>query len=158
MEKSLKGETLTALMVADYLLYKAKKEGAQITNKKLQKLLYYVQAWSAALQEKRIFEDRIEAWVHGPAIKAVYLEYQKFGAQPINKAVSEADIQDIPKEVASHIDQVWSVYGKYDGNYLEQLTHSESPWQDARKGLEPHISSETEITFESMRDFYRTKL
>lgn len=145
-------------MVADYLLLKAQQEDKAITNKKLQKLLYYTQAWSAAIKNQKIFEDRIEAWIHGPAIKSVYLEYQKFGSSPIKKEIDENRLESIPVETRKFIDEVWNVYAKYDAGYLEYLTHSESPWQIARGTLEPHISSSAEITFESMRDFYREKL
>lgn len=154
----MKNKELPVLLVADYLLHKAKKEEKAITNKKLQKLLYYTQAWSAALRNEKVFEERIEAWIHGPAVKSVYLEYQKFGAKEIIKDVDPERLKEIPEEVAALIDQVWAIYGKYDGDYLEYLTHSEKPWQDARGILAPHVSSENEITFESMRDFYKKKL
>jgi uncharacterized phage-associated protein len=143
-----------ALMVADYLLYKAKKEGVEVSNKKLQKLLYYTQAWSVAIRNKTVFEDKIEAWVHGPAIKQVYLAYQQFGAKPIEKEVSEEVMKQIPDEAARLIDQVWNVYSKYDPEYLEFLTHSEKPWQVARQNLEPHVSSQNEITIGSMKEYY----
>ena len=143
-----------ALLIADYILFKAKQEGKEITNKKLQKLLYYVQAWSLALKGEKIFDDKIEAWIHGPAIKTVYLEYQKFGANAIQKDVSEEIVNKIPKDSLAVIDDVLGLYSKYEADYLEYLTHSEEPWQKARNGLEPHISSENEITPESMREFY----
>ncbi len=152
------GIPLTALKLADYLLYKGKSEGVEITPKKLQKLLYYVQAWSAAINDKKVFEDKIEAWIHGPAIKDVYTAFQEFGGRPIIKEVSQASIEEIPDEVRGFVDKVWSVYSGFDGNYLEYLTHSESPWKDARKGIEPYISSDNEITYESMRGFYGAQL
>jgi len=147
-------KTTSALQIADYLILKAKTEGVPMTNKRLQKLLYYVQAWSAALKNEKVFSERIEAWIHGPAIKEVYFEYRKFGADPIKKDVTQEMVSEISTETKNLIDEVWSVYSKYDTAYLEYLTHSETPWQIARQGLEPHISSEKEITFESMRDFY----
>ena len=147
-------KSVSALLVADYLLYKAKKEGVEVSNKKLQKLLYYTQAWSVAIRDKAIFEDKIEAWVHGPAIKEVYLAYQQFGAKPIEKEVTDEVLGQIPKETINLIDQVWDVYSKYDPGYLEFLTHSEKPWQMARQNLEPHASSQNEITLESMREYY----
>ena len=149
---------LKALQVADYLILKAQQDGKSITNKKLQKLLYYTQAWSSAIRNKKIFDDKIEAWIHGPAIREVYLQYKDFGATPILKKISEEMIKGIPLETRAFIDQVWSVYAKYDAPYLEHLTHSEGPWQIARQGLEPHISSENEITFESMRNYYIARL
>ncbi|MSU55302.1 MAG: DUF4065 domain-containing protein [Candidatus Taylorbacteria bacterium] len=158
MQPMTSQKPINALMVADYILLKAKQEGKPITNKKLQKLLYYTQAWSAALQNKKLFDDRIEAWIHGPAVKSVYLAYKEFGAEPIVKNVTSEMVKGLPKEATSIIDQVWSIYSKYDAPYLEYLTHSEEPWQKARQGLEPHIVSENEITFESMRNFYKQKL
>jgi uncharacterized phage-associated protein len=147
-----------ALTVADYLIDKANKENKPITNKKLQKLLYYVQAWSIAIRNKKIFDDKIEAWIHGPAIRKVYLEFKEFGASPISKKVNQKTINNMDQEVKKFIDKVWNIYSKYDAPYLEHLTHSESPWQDARKGLEADISSNNEISFDSMRSFYKTKL
>jgi uncharacterized phage-associated protein len=148
----------TALNVADYLLLKGKTEGVQISNKKLQKLLYYTQAWSAALNDEKVFQDRIEAWIHGPAIKEVYLAFQQYGAQPITKEINEDMIKNVSSDARKLIDKVWEVYSTFDANYLEHLTHSETPWQDARKDLEPHTSSANEITFESMRTYYKTLL
>lgn len=150
--------SVSALKLADYFLYKGIEEGVEITPKKLQKLLYYAQAWSAAINDKKLFEDKIEAWIHGPAIKDVYNAFQEFGGKPIVKKVSDKSIQEIPNEIKLFVDKVWSVYSGFDGNYLEYLTHSESPWKDARKGIQPCISSDNEITYESMRAFYGAQL
>jgi uncharacterized phage-associated protein len=150
--------TLNASRVADYFLFKAQAEDKPVTNKKLQKLLYYAQAWSLAIRNEKLFEEKIEAWVHGPAIKSIYLAYKEFGAQPIKKEISPESVADIPEEVQKLLNEVWTVYGKFDAAYLEQLTHSEAPWVNAREGLEANQSSETEITSESMREYYSTLL
>lgn len=148
---------LKATDVADYILLLAKKEGVNVTNKKLQKVLYYTQSWSLVLRDKKIFEDKIEAWVHGPAIREVYVEYKKYGFGPITKRVHEDSII-LNKDQKELVDIVWKIYGKRDPAYLEQLSHSEEPWQTAREGLAPHIGSENEITIESMKEFYKKKL
>ena len=149
---------LNAQQIADYFLWKANNDKRAITNKKLQKLLYYAQAWSLAVRNRRLFGEKIEAWVHGPAIPAVYFEYKKFGFAPIKKSISARVIERLPKDTKEFLDQVWSVYGKYDAAYLEYLTHSEEPWQKARAGLEPHIGSENEISLQEMKKFYSAKL
>lgn len=151
-------KTLDARLVADYLIMKAHNEGEIITNKRLQKLLYYVQAWSLAVKGEKIFDNKIEAWIHGPAIKEVYLEYKVFGAAPITKKVTDDMVREINPETKAFIDEVWSVYSKYDTPYLEYLTHAEKPWQIARKGIEPHIGSANEISLESMAEFYKSKI
>jgi len=149
---------LSAQNIAEYFLWKGQTEKQPVTNKKLQKLLYYAQAWSLVMRDKKLFNDKIEAWVHGPAIREIYLEYKNFGFNPIKKKINERTIKAVPADVKKFLDEVWAVYGKRDAAYLEHLTHSEEPWQKAREGVEPHIGSENEISLDSMRAFYSSKL
>jgi len=149
---------INALLIADYLILKSQEEGKTITNKKLQKLLYYVQAWSVTLRNKKVFDDKIEAWVHGPAIREVYLEFKKFGADPIKKKITASKFSKINKDTKKLIESVWNAYAKYDAPFLEHLSHSEDPWLKAREGLESNMSSTNEITIASMKAYYKTKI
>lgn len=148
----------TAAIVADYLLLKAQESGKSLTNKKLQKLLYYTQAWSVTLKNEPMFSDAIEAWIHGPAIRSVYSDYKEFGFSPIVKKLNKNKILAAIGPRAAFIDLVWNVYAKRDSAYLEQLTHSEDPWMHAREGLETNEGSSREITLDSMKVFYSQKL
>lgn len=148
---------VNVLTVADYFLYKANKEKKLLTNKKLQKLVYYAQAWSLVLNKKKLFSEPIEAWVHGPAVRILYGQYKNFGFNPIIKKVEEGSLKIAPKD-KQLLDEVWNVYGKLDASYLEMLTHSEQPWRDARNGLQNHQSSDSEITTKAMKSFYSLKL
>lgn len=56
------------------------------------------------------------------------------------------------------LDMVWNSYGKYDGKFLEQLTHEEEPWLKARQGLNPETASQSIITEDSMKTFYERRL
>ena len=145
---------LNASQIADYFLLKAHQDGKPVTNKKLQKLLYYAQAWSVTQRGKKLFADKIEAWVHGPAIKEIYLKYRNFGSSPISVDVSDKAVIGIPQDVQEFLDEIWKVYGKFDAAYLEQLTHSETPWLKAREGLDANVGSDKEITTDSMREYY----
>lgn len=149
---------ITAEAVAEYFIAKAKKEGKYITNKKLQKLVYYSQAWFLVLKDKKLFEDKIEAWVHGPAIKSLYMKYKKFGFSPIEKNVEDSLLSNLSPNDKVFLDTIWSVYGGLDAGYLEMLTHSEVPWKDAREGLEMSENSVNEISTESMKNYYSQKL
>ena len=152
-----KKKKLNALFVAQYFLKLAKEKKEPITNKKLQKLVYYAQAWSLVLNDEKLFNDPIEAWIHGPAIRSLYTRYKKFGFSPIEEdfKVGEFDISEENKEV---LDSVWGVYGKMDADYLEILTHSEEPWQEARRGLQFNESSGNQISLETMKSYYSQKL
>lgn len=126
--------------------------------KKLQKMLYYAQAWCVTLNnenkesiDQKLFEERFEAWVHGPVIPSVYQEYKEYGYQDIPQTngriqLSE-DIEDILK-------QVLEVYGDYNGNQLENISHQEDPWKNARKSYSPLESCNEIISEEEMFNYY----
>jgi uncharacterized phage-associated protein len=47
-----------------------------MSHKKLQKLCYYSQAWYCALYNGTpLFEDEVQAWIHGPVIASLYPIY-----------------------------------------------------------------------------------
>ena len=149
---------LKALDVGRYFIHLANQERKPITNKKLQKLVYYSQAWSLVLNDnKKLFKEPIEAWVHGPAVRSLYVRYKKFGFSPIQEEVAAESLK-ISGKTKELLDEIWKLYGKLDAEYLEMLTHSERPWLEAREGLQSHESSENEISTEAMKSFYSEKL
>ncbi len=144
----------SASLVAKFFIWKASTEGKTITNKKLQKLLYYAQAWYLALKDRPLFKEDIQAWVHGPAIPSIYDQYRKFGYENINVIID-------PKEIASLktddlLNEVWKVYGKFEAEYLETLTHNEEPWQLAREGLSAGDASTNIISKEEMKKYFKS--
>lgn len=62
------------------------------------------------------------------------------------------------KDELSSIDEVIEVYGNFDGNQLETLSHNEQPWQEARLGLEPLESSHNIISTKTIFRFYAERL
>jgi len=149
----------SALFYALYFIKKANENKEAITNKKLQKLLYYIQAWYLVFYDKPLFKDRIEAWVHGPAIRSVYQHFKLHGYQPIEIEVSEETFENkIDKDKKELLDEVWNVYGKHDAFYLERLAHNEEPWIKARNGIEIYEASDAEISLESMKNYYNKLL
>jgi len=148
---------ISALRAAEYFIDKANRDKKPLTNKKLQKLLYYAQVWSLVLNEEKLFSERMEAWVHGPAIPVVYRRYKNFEFNPI-----QIDTDDISfgfsKKQMDLLENIWSVYGKYNAEYLEALTHSELPWQEARKEISASEPSSNIISLSTAKKFYAGKL
>ena len=148
-------DTDKKIIVAHYLMAKnkaSKRKG--FTNKKLQKLMYYSQAWSLVLNDKRLIDDKFEAWVHGAAIPALYRRYKQFGFGDITEDFNESEFTALDKSDRELLDTVWAVYGKYDADYLELLNHSEEPWQKARQNVSPFESSSTAISESDMKHYY----
>lgn len=156
---SNKKTQLSALEIGMYFLYLGDKEKKPITNKKLQKLLYYAQAWSLVLhRNKKLFDNRIEAWLHGPAIAEVYRQYKCFGFSPIKVEIDFEVIKSIPINTKRLLDDIWKIYGKFDASYLEILSHKEDPWKIARSDVGEFNPSDNEITPKSMKTFYSKML
>lgn len=146
----------SAEQIADYFIHKAHSEGRTITNKKLQKIIYYAQAWSLVVRKKPLFEDDIEAWIHGPVVGRIYRKYKGYGFNNISE--TPKSVLKAPKSLEAFLDNIWLVYGERDADYLEALTHNEEPWQIAREGIDAKINSSNVISHESMIAYYSNLL
>lgn len=101
-----------------------------VSNKKLQKLVYYAYAWYITIFDKKIANIEFEAWEHGPVCRKLYNQYRCYGWNviPSYKGFVLADDDKI-----KFIQSVLNVYGDYSADELEQLTHNELPWKEARE-------------------------
>jgi uncharacterized phage-associated protein len=146
----------TSNQIADWILSKTNTEaGDTISPLKLQKLVYYCQAWSLTVFNKELFSENIEAWAHGPVVPSLYarfadinrtdrIDISKFNLNPAN----------LDNDSNQLLNEILSIYGEHSASYLESLTHQESPWILARKGIESWKRSNEVITNESMIDYY----
>jgi len=132
----------TALDVADYIL---RKPRGKMTATKLQKLVYYCQAWSLVWDNKSLFQEKICAWFTGPVVPSLYDAHQgKFKVS----SVSGGDHRNLKKKQKETIDAVLEYYGDRKSQWLSDLTHMELPWREAYGREKP------EITRTSMRTYY----
>lgn len=149
----------TASDVANYFLYLANINNKNLVNKKLQKLVYYAQAWSLALNNKKLFDDKIEAWAHGPTVRKLFLKFRnRFGFEPIKVKVSQNIEKKFADEDKEIIHEVWKVYGNCSDEHLERLVRSELPYKKAREGLELSEPSDREISVILIKVYYSEKL
>nr|VFJ63901.1 MAG: Uncharacterized phage-associated protein [Candidatus Kentron sp. DK] len=142
---------ITAKDVARYFLSMADgEEGSDISNLKLQKLLYYAQAFHLAIFEKPLFEEEMNAWAHGPVCPSVYHEYKRFGANPIP---SESDWNPdlFSQEQLELLDEVNEVFGQFSAWKLRDMTHEDAPWRERE-------ASAGVIEKQRMMEFYKTRL
>ena len=143
----------TAYQIAESIINLSHYRAAPVTNLKLQKLLYYAQAWHLAINNNEpLFSEDFEAWVHGPVIPSIFRTYKSYKWSPID------DVPLTQRVADSHLQEVWRVYGTLKAFELERLTHSEDPWKQAREGLAPDASSNELISKDSIYRYYHARL
>lgn len=142
----------SAFEVVPYLLRRARKSSVDlVTPLKLQKLLYYAQAWSLVFRRKALFYEDIEAWVHGPVVPSVYRRYKQYS---YNTLPEEDLINELKTDEIDLLDMVLMNYGKKSARFLEELTHSEFPWIKAREGFRANQPSNRKIPIQDMMGYY----
>lgn len=122
-----------------------------MTTWKLQKLLYYSQAWSLVWDEKPLFRAKIRAWTNGPVIPEIY-RYHK-GKFKVSKW-ERGNARKLDKDQKETVDAVLKHYGNKTGQELSDLTHREEPWRNARSNTETSQGKSPEITLASMGEYY----
>lgn len=154
MECTQQNILLSCFNVADYFILFANETGSFLSNLKLQKLVYYAQAWHLALHDTPLFPEDFQAWVHGPVIPQLYQEYKKFGWQPIVKDAHP----ELPENVQNFLDEVAQEYFACDAYELEQMTHAEDPWNFARGDMLPDEPCTNVIKQEWMKEYYKSRV
>ena len=149
---------LSPMDVAKYIIaefYSKDKEidegvSEGISNLKLQKLLYFCQAFSLAKLDKPMFSGDIYAWQYGPVVKEVYEAYKEYKNNPLPKPESERHSITIADEYKKVIDKVLQTFGGYSAIRLMNITHShKQPWKkfegDIKKGKRDIVIPQKEI-------------
>ena len=139
-----------AMDIAQYIINYAIQLGKPVSNLKLQKLLYYVQAALLLESEDSCIIEEIYNWRHGPVFEEVYREYKIYGSRAIEDIqigyssyefdddlnfvkreydfkVQENNISEIDKTI---IKDVVDSQIKYDPWTLVDRTHAEDPWHN----------------------------
>lgn len=136
--------------VKDFAKFFLSLGDADMTHKKLQKLCYYAYAWNLALRDEILFEEKFQAWVHGPVSPELYQEYRRYGWEPIPAVERPA----FEQPVSELLEVVYNTYGAFTGDELEALTHTEEPWLEARGNLAPHEPSRDFLSDDTIREYY----
>lgn len=143
----------TSTNVFDVAAYILSKTGV-ITHMKLQKLIYYSQAWALVWDDAPLFPERIEAWINGPVSPDLFQELKgQFSIGP-SSVDSKGDAKKLSDEQRQTIDGVVEHYGTHNSQYLSDLSHLEDPWRNARNGIPDSIRGSQEIIHASMSEYY----
>jgi len=153
---------IDVLILADYVL----KHYGPMSHLKLQKLLFYCQAYHLAYFQIPLVDEHFQAWVHGPVCKRVF-DAQKdvsilysditfdpsFNADPDPHFMSS--LNSLQKELVLDVLKQLSIW---TGMELESSTHAEKPWIAARIGYSRAEKCEEIISNQMMEEFYAKEM
>lgn len=140
---------ISALDVARYIINYSNERNYSISNLKLQKLLYFVQAYYLAFtpSHEPCFREEIEAWDFGPVVPSVYREFKSFGGGDIPPVTSYYNLESennfwsirevpydsncISKRDKELINDIIDKFSAYSASELVKITHNQAPWKNA---------------------------
>ncbi|MGH3933066.1 MAG: Panacea domain-containing protein [Pseudonocardiaceae bacterium] len=122
-----------------------------VTTMKLQKLVFYSQAWHLAFTGSPLFPETIQAWARGPVVPELHHQHRR-----------RYQVADWPTGQPDRLDPVetrtvtWVVdkYGGFSAEALSRMTHQEVPWIVARASAAEGEHSSEPISHDQMRAFY----
>lgn len=129
----------------------------EVTPLALQKIIYYIQGLSYSVNDRPIFKEDCQAWVHGPVYPEVYELFKAFKYNPI-----EDDRFIILKGARNCLDNqdmeiialACETFGKYSAKTLEKITHVERPWLDTRDEAPEFMRSNEIMSKDSIREYF----
>jgi len=158
---NMQTKRVASLELANYILAQIGK----MNHLKLQKLVYYAEAYHLAYFNQSIISDDFQAWLHGPVSRKLW-DLFKLRANIYDNIPTPKDgpllikkfRERITEDQLELIDDVIKEFGKLSAYRLECLTHSEKPWKSARKGYVDADKCEVIINKEEMKKYYKKNL
>ena len=165
-KKKEKHQTYPVRDVSHYIIVYSNKKDYGVSNLKLQKLLYFVQAFFLINDCPPCFDEKIEAWDFGPVVPEIYREYKRYGGMDIptidyyvkfdkkniwntERIYYEDIISDDDKEM---IQAVVDKFAHCSATFLVNLTHNQDPWINA------YVNGQrNEITKEDIKRYFEQK-
>lgn len=153
------------LDVCRYIINYSNKRKYGISNLKLQKVLYFVQAFFLMNKKNNepCFAEPIEAWEFGPVVPVAYREYKRFGSTdiPIIESYIEVDLfnlwdlsiinfdeEHIPKEDRILIENVVDQLSDFSSTDLVKITQNQNLWIESySEGFNNEIKVQSMINY-----------
>lgn len=169
--KSNKPVTVNIEDLSEYLIYRSNFQKIPFTPLKLQKILYFLQAWHLVYFDKHPFFNEVpEAWANGPVYRVVYNKYKKKWLKNDPILVSYKSENELTKKVKDLekglkitaqqkklMELVLNTYLRYTPEKLIIVTHLDEPYIHARKGYDTFDACEVQINLDEVFNYYNKK-
>ena len=135
----------TVIDVAKYIILFCKEHGYSISNLKLQKLLYFVQAQFLLIRNQPAFKETIEAWDFGPVVPVAYQFFKFWGNAEIPSLVAEGAKEKILESDQAVMNEILEECAPYPASRLVEITHRPTPWREAYQKNRNNIITQMSI-------------
>lgn len=138
--------------IANYIIVLANQGQKEITNLKLQKLLYYVNAkYLVDNDGRQLMDEQFQRWTYGPVMRSVYENFREYGSNNINKPIGQYvfdpqnpfkatyepyDENKLPQNIKSTIKHVFNTLAQHSASELVNFTHQEALWSDYKDQID----------------------
>lgn len=161
MEIINKLKKIDSIVFGNYIL----KQYGAMSHLKLQKLVFYCDAYHLACFDQELVEDKFEAWVHGPVSRKLYnclkdksILYSDIEYTPTEGINEDEAFNKLTSDQQDLIKAVLTTLSKWTALDLERSTHAEKPWIEARGCLSPASKCNNEISKETTKEFYKNEM
>lgn len=145
-----------AFDVAKWFINRVDRDsGDSITHLKVQKLLYFAEAWHQVLRGEDLFDEQFEAWAHGPVVRDVYTKLADYGWQALGPI--DPPPPAFPVSTMEALELVVDLYDQFTAKQLEEMTHADGPWIDARGELAPEARCTNIIAKPAIKAFFEER-
>lgn len=144
-----------------YVIQYFQTYGKEVTNLKLQKLMYFLEAFYMVCNpdEIELFDTSFYAWEYGPVSKILYEKYRSFNNASIELSEDEKEIgRNLPEENKRYVFFLYVAFSEYKASDLVNLTHVPgSPWHKVYEPKEEDdiINIDKEINKIETRDWFK---
>lgn len=117
-----------ALLVANEIISKAKERNISLTLQKLQKLVFFSNAWHLEIFDEELVNDSFKATEFGPIMPIVKSSFREFGSNEVSE-IPLLCMTKLSDEQKNLITEVVDIYAPLEGAQLLALaTQPDSAW------------------------------
>ena len=158
-----------ARKICNYLISRYGEPASDLTNARMNKLLYYIHGWSLTRRPHGLVRNHFFAWKFGPIIRPVYDAFKSYGDNRITSLADHLDYatgqiktipyDDIAPDDAELISRVFEGYAQYTTGQLIEMSHqSGGPWDVVYSAWLKDSRLSTRIPNELIRGYFLQKM
>ncbi|MDQ7983234.1 MAG: DUF4065 domain-containing protein [Spiroplasma sp.] len=146
---------MAKLNYMDVAKYLYQNTNNNMSNLKLQKMMFFAYIKYYEKYGEELFDDEFEAWVYGPVLPDLYYSFYRLFLIEDNK--DDQNIKD--KNIKDVLNEVIKEYDNKGAFELVKISHEHFIWQKARNGLDEFEPSNNKLNIKKhLNENIKTKI